>query len=295
MCSAASFFWIRSRDRSRSHWSPLADALRRVLQYGLFDTPRGSCSGTPVFRNAPGQAVVTLVAYVQSMCSVFPGDEGPNVQRFRRSRIPFSASLKLITMLHVAPFLICHTLLVVMADDSTSRCEDWTCEEGYTNLEGDCLFVEGRRLASSSSSLGVCSDSTCCAGEGDRRALLAKPLLVRHIVAWPHLRCKNAGAGRWRRSCSLNRRVNIISRQMVVAIERQAFADSSDRVRVRVEVATSRSSWPAMHATWRVGQCSRKGREPSSSCVSASSYLICSACVSGYIAELSSSIPLLAS
>lgn len=52
------------------------------------------------------------------------------------------------------------------------QCEDWDCGEGFTNLVGACYEGERRRLATSSSStLGYCSDSTCCQGESRRRFL----------------------------------------------------------------------------------------------------------------------------
>ncbi|CAN0546505.1 unnamed protein product, partial [Ectocarpus sp. 12 AP-2014] len=51
--------------------------------------------------------------------------------------------------------------------EEEARCEDWTCDDISTNLEGSCYngddSGERRRLSSSSStSLGECSDDTCC-------------------------------------------------------------------------------------------------------------------------------------
>lgn len=76
-------------------------------------------------------------------------------------------------MLHFVTYsLILYAVLVVMVDASfNSTCEEWSCEEGYTNLEGDCwddndeIRPGRRRLSSSSSSLENCSNSLCCEGE----------------------------------------------------------------------------------------------------------------------------------
>lgn len=54
--------------------------------------------------------------------------------------------------------------------DDFELCQDWTCPAGYTNVEGPCSYGERRerRLSSSSSTLGYCSDSICCEEGGWR-------------------------------------------------------------------------------------------------------------------------------
>ncbi|CAN0549278.1 unnamed protein product, partial [Ectocarpus sp. 12 AP-2014] len=50
--------------------------------------------------------------------------------------------------------------------EEDARCEDWPCDDVSTNLEGSCYnynYFGRRKLGSSSStSLGECSEDTCC-------------------------------------------------------------------------------------------------------------------------------------